>query len=352
MSDKGIADIQSLITNDVWECIKDNYSRGSYTTAITNLLQHINEVVQDKANLEHVDNTSLMEQAFSFNQNKNPKIYINKLQTRTEKDIQEGVLNLLKGGCLAIRNPRSHERYSDDKLTADRIILFYDYVLSFVREANEPKLVDDWLNFILDKDFVSTEIYAEETIKRIPEKKKYDILINLFRRNNEATPNKLHHIVNKLLSSLSTQEFEEFIRGIDKELIKCKNDKTLAMFFNLFPKAQWEQLDTLTKFRVENIVLKSIENANFDCDEDSWGNCYEYSVTEESMLAVYALDFFDVFSNRSEIINAINSKCYENEYLYDEYYNKYFKQYIGKENIAIQSTKTSILYENSDDLPF
>lgn len=59
-----MTEIKDVISKDTWLVIKDNYERGSYTTAITNLIQYLNEVVQDKANLENVDNTSLIEQAF------------------------------------------------------------------------------------------------------------------------------------------------------------------------------------------------------------------------------------------------------------------------------------------------
>ena len=168
MPNKEIDNLKDLRSKDIWNVINDNYERGSYTTAITNLIQYINETIQDKSNLENADNTSLIEQAFF---GKAPKLQISKLETRSEKDIQEGVGHLFKGACLAIRKPRSHERYYDNKLTADRIILFYDYVLDFIRKSEQPKLADDWVEFIFGKDFVATEAYAQETLKEIPQKK-------------------------------------------------------------------------------------------------------------------------------------------------------------------------------------
>lgn len=151
MNNTGISNLKDLVSKDVWTAIEDNYEWGSYTSAITNLIQFINEIIQDKSNLENVNNTSLIEQAFSFKLGKSPKIQVNRLQTRTEKDTQEGIMYLLKGACLAIRKPRWYYRFNDNKLTADKIILFYDYVLTFVRDSEQPKLVDDWLEFIFDK---------------------------------------------------------------------------------------------------------------------------------------------------------------------------------------------------------
>ncbi len=40
-------DIREMISTDVWIIIEDNYEKGSHTTAITNLLQHVNEIVQE-----------------------------------------------------------------------------------------------------------------------------------------------------------------------------------------------------------------------------------------------------------------------------------------------------------------
>ena len=98
-------EIKKMVSKDVWAVINDNYEKGSYTIAITNLLQYANEIVREKSGLS-LDNTKLMEAAFL---GQNPKLKVNKFQTVTEKDIQSGVGYLLKGLCLAVRNPRAHE---------------------------------------------------------------------------------------------------------------------------------------------------------------------------------------------------------------------------------------------------
>ena len=173
-------------------------------------MHYLNEVIRDISNLDSADNTTLMEQAFSFNKEKSPKIQVNKLQTTTEKDIQSGVLHLLKGACLDIRNPRSHERYNDDKLTADSIILFYNYVLSLIRNSEQPKIVEDWAEFIYDKNFVPTNEYATLVLRQIPPKKRYDVLISIFRERENYSSSNLKNIINQLIYSLSPQEMVEF----------------------------------------------------------------------------------------------------------------------------------------------
>lgn len=347
MPNKGIGNIKDFISKDIWNAIKDNYERGSYTTAITNLIQYINETVQDKANLENIDNTSLIEQAFF---GKSPKLQISKLQTRTEKDVQEGVGHLFKGACLAIRNPRSHERYTDNKLTADRIILFYDYVLDFIRKSEQPKLIDDWIEFIFDSDFVATEQYAEETLKEISQKKRYDLLVNIFRNRENGMPNKLNYIVEKLMQSISPDEYNEFIKGLNKELIQCNNDNKLIMFFNLFPHSQWGKLQKLSKLRVENIVLKSIINAAVEYEEDGFGHCYDCHISSEGMLAVHAIEHIPMFDTFEDIKKAVQDNARKDRNLFDDYFMKYFPQYID------QDEKVELYLESegadSNDLPF
>lgn len=341
MPDKGIDNLKDLISKDVWNVIKDNYERGSYTTAITNLIQYINDTIQDKANLENIDNTTLIEQAFF---GKAPKLQINKLETRSEKDVQEGVGHLFKGACLAIRNPRSHDRYSDKKLTADRIILFYDYVLDFIRKSEQPKLVYDWVEFIFDKDFVSTEQYAEETLKEIPQKKRYDLLVNIFRNREHGIPNKINYIVEKLMKSISSDEYDEFIKGLNKELIHCNNDNKLIMFFNLFPASQWDKLEKLSKLRAEDIVLKSINGADIEYDN------YEYYISPECILATHAIEHIPMFDTFEDIKKAINKNARKDRNLFNDYFMKYFSKYID----CTEEISNSFETKNSspDDLPF
>lgn len=335
-----MSELKNLISKDTWTVIKDNYERGSYTTAITNLIQYINELVQDKANLENADNTSLIEKAFF---SKPPKLAINKLQTRTEKDIQEGIGHILKGICLAIRNPRSHERYNDDEQTAISIILFCDYVLSFIRESQQPALVEDWLDFVFDINYVESEKYSKEVLTLIPEKKKYDLLVNIFRERNRASGRKLNYIVNGLINAITKEQYNEFIDGINKELIKSTNNVELRMFFSLFPPEKWNEIIPLSKLRVENIIKESIGSISISYFEDGYGNYSPCDLGDEELIAVYAIEFLEYFDTKDEIISLINSRFGTNRDLDESFFKKYFYEYI---NIPTK------IEENDDELPF
>ena len=338
-----MAEIKDVVSKDTWEVIKDNYEKGSYTTAITNLIQYINEVIQDKANLENVDNTSLIEQAFFT---KPPKLAITKLQTRTEKDIQEGIGHILKGICLAIRNPRSHKRFNDDKQTAITIILFCDYILSFVRKSQQPNLIDDWLDFVFDENFVDTEEYSKETLKIIPDKKKYDLLVSVFRERERNSVRKLNVLVNGLLDAITQTQYQEFIDGINKELISSCNDVKLRNFFKLFPPDRWNDITILSRLRVESIVKESISDVNVGYYKDEWSNWVPCDFSEEELLAVYALDFIDFFSTKQDVINEINVNAKKDNALKELYFEKYFSKYL------VSSQSSNVLDISDEDLPF
>ncbi|MEG0823939.1 MAG: TIGR02391 family protein [Erysipelotrichaceae bacterium] len=324
MPNNGVTNLRELVSKDIWNVIKNNYENKSYTAAIMNLMLYINEIIQDKSNLENIDNTALIEKAFFGN---NPKLQINKLQTQTEKNIQLGIGHLFKGACFVIRNPRAHERYDDEKLTADRIILFYDYLLSFVINSSEPRLVNDWIKFILDNNFVTSEQYAEETFNLIPQKKRYDILVSIFRENECTSNNKLYYIVEKLINSLTKEEYKTFMDGLNQELTYCKNDSKLSMFFNLFPITHWNDLCQLSKLRIENIVMQSINNACIEYD-DFGGYDSNYSVSLEGMLAVNALDHIPTFETFEDIKKAINRNYKKDKELRIQYFEKYFNKYL------------------------
>lgn len=344
-------ELKALVSTDVWEAIRDNYERGSYTTAISNLIQYINEVVQEKSGLEDVDNTSLMEQAFF---KKPPLLQINKGQTRTEKDIQVGVGHLLKGACLAIRNPRAHQRQNDDKDTTDRIILFYDYVLGFVRNSSQPQLIDDWLDFVFDANFTNTKRYAELLLSEIPDKKKLDLLVNIFRYREKAESNQINYLVNGLLEQIGEADYLEFMGGLNKELLQSQPDDRLRKFFTIFPPEKWSELLPLAKLRIENIVKESIADAICTYDEVTYGY-YEYSeVNDKGLASIWAVDFIDYFETKGDIVSLLNNRLGKDEDLDKYYLRGYFSKYLNKvndEHKAEQCDDFAVI-DDSEDLPF
>lgn len=325
-------EIKDTVSKDVWESIKDSYERGSYTGAITCLVQDANEIVREKSNLS-LDNTKLMDAAFLGN---NPKLKINKYQTQTEKDIQSGIGYLLKGACLAIRNPRAHGKYKDDKNTADVIILFLNYVIGFIKDSKQPNLIDDWIEFVFDENFNNTEKYAKILVAEIPEKKRYDVLVNIFRNRKEANSGNLNSLVKVLLNSIKSDEYKEFIDNINKELLFCSDDAELRKFFSLYTPSKWNELIPLTKHKIENMVKNSILNGKMDDVYDSGET--EYKCNSKGSLSTWTVSYVSMFENFNEILNVLGNKLGSEDIDERNFVFKYFSEIAFGEQATKHST--------------
>lgn len=297
-----MATIKDSISKDCWDVIKDNYEKGSYTTAITNLIQYINEVCREKTGLS-LDNTKLMEKAFLGDK---PSLLINKFETQTEKDIQAGIGYLLKGVCLAIRNPRSHERYSDNQKTATTIILFLDYILGFIRNSKQSSLIDDWTEIIFDENFSDNPSYSEELFKAMPKNKKMDILIMVFRNSDKIKSRNVLPFIELIIDSLTEKEQTEYFELMSKYLIKAIDDEHLHKFFLIFPNKYWGNISKLVKIRIESMVKKSVENGSYYIEYNNFGNEQEYYL-QSGQLAISAMYHIPMFENKNEIYDLLGN---------------------------------------------
>lgn len=330
-------EIDELVSKDVWAIIKDNYEKGSYTIAITNMIQYANEIVREKSELS-LDNTKLMDAAFL---GQNPKLKINKLQTETEKDIQAGIGYLLKGLCLAVRNPRAHERYNDKRETADSIILFLNFILEFVRDSKQPALIDDWLEFVFDINFNNTKEYAELVLQALPEKKRYELLVNIFRYRERAKQNLLNNLVNKLMESIKAEELKEFLANLNKELLYSSDNKNLRMFLSLFPPEKWNLLIPLIKLKIEHMIQKSIEQATMIYIDNGFNEEPTYKCNNEGSLATWGPRFVTYFDTKEKIYEVIGQKMGSEDVNVRNFIIEYYRGIV----FGDQSTKNkSLMY--------
>jgi len=303
-------EIEKLISKPVWDAIKDNYEKGSYTTAITNLLIYVQDVVREKSGLE-LDGTALMDKAFLGDK---PVLQVNKLETKTEKDIQSGIGHILKGLCLAIRNPRSHERYNDDKRTANRIIYFIDYILSFFQNTRYGSLVEDWMDLLFDDEFIGDDEYLDELYNVLPKKNQLDLLINIFRQKEKVKSKNTVKFIKRIIEGLNNNERESLYDSISKELMTYKSSDNLRPFLFVFPPELWEKIEKLPRLHIEGKIKECFKYGMFDYDYD----CGEpYPVFNDyAKLAISALKHIKYFSekNRNEIIEIIADNLTSDDY--------------------------------------
>lgn len=106
---------------------------GHYAQSVEEACKCINNVVKQLANDAERDGAKLMRRTFSPN---NPVLKLNRLVTRSEKDQQQGYMDMFAGIMTGVRNPRAHEHaYLDDPATALELLGFLNHLVRMARTA-------------------------------------------------------------------------------------------------------------------------------------------------------------------------------------------------------------------------
>ena len=133
--------LETQIRPQLWGAIANSYRSENYTGAIKDAMVVVTETLRDKSGLTN-DGRDLVGGALGFSKDKPPRIKVNKLQAETERDMQIGRQELLKGLYAVVSNPRSHEIYNYSQKTADAIIFFIDYILGFLGESQQSFTIE------------------------------------------------------------------------------------------------------------------------------------------------------------------------------------------------------------------
>ena len=82
------------------------FADGHFARAVEEAFKCLNNAVKDKSGITDRDGADLMRRAFSSNF---PVLTLNAFQSRSEKDEQQGYMDIFAGSMTGIRNPRAHE---------------------------------------------------------------------------------------------------------------------------------------------------------------------------------------------------------------------------------------------------
>lgn len=245
------------IREDLYKAIKSHYEQGDYTEALRDAMFFIRDLLQEKSGLENKDNTELIEASLL---GKNAAIKINKYETKSEVNFQEGVGFALKGLVMHLRNPISHDRIEYSEQDADAQILYINYLVNQIDKSSGRQLITDWMEYLHGSNFTSSKVFAQELIKELPKKQQYDLLVNIWRDRSSFEPHSINNFIDELVDKLSSQEKTSFINIMNTELINCSGDRELSMMFNFFAKHFYVNLKKIVKIHIEDIVKKGIEN--------------------------------------------------------------------------------------------
>ena len=96
-----------LVTEDgLHQACRSLFRSGHYAEAVRMAFIYLDNMVREKSGHAEKDGADLMRFVFSADK---PLLKLNDLETRSDRNEQQGYMQMLAGAMTAIRNPRSHE---------------------------------------------------------------------------------------------------------------------------------------------------------------------------------------------------------------------------------------------------
>lgn len=253
-------DIEDSLRPELWGAIADSYGRHDYTAAIRDAISLITSTLRDKTGLDG-DGQELVGRALGFSKSKPPLIAVNRLQTETERSIQIGLLETMKGIYSLIRNPRSHEKYDDDKKTADSIISFTDFLLGFLGESQQTFTPAGFLTLVTDPYFPNDSEYVEGLVAGIPVRKLYDTLVTVYRNRTWKQSDNYALVVKATLAKLADSQVSDFLQVVSSDLQHTTKEADISLVIKILPEDLWQRLDRLPRIRIEKALIGMLTGA-------------------------------------------------------------------------------------------
>ncbi len=303
--------LETGIRPELWNAIKKNYEDRSFKSAILDSIYFLSDLIREKADLDS-DGVVLVGQAFGGDA---PRIKINALETETERNIQKGVQELLRGVYTTIRNPRSHEQSSDTQQDAESIIFFLDYL---VRIIDASKSQFDQVAFskqVFDQDFPTNTRYAELLVQRIPAKRRMDVFVDLYRRKHTGNGISLAVFFKEFWKILSTEQKTEIAGIISDELETSEDQTILRLAIQLFEDSNWAEYSELARIRVESKLIKSISEGRLDVKTDK---------AISGPFGTWAIGIATHFVLKDDLIKTLRMKLYSGIREQEDYLFRFF----------------------------
>lgn len=135
-SQGGNDELWTFVHASIYKSSKELFDNGHYAesveAAFLEITVRVKNIIKSQTG-EDLDGTAAMQKAFSLN---NPIIQVADISTRTGKDIQQGVMELLTGSIRYIRNPKAHEKILIDQHDAVLKLHLASLLMSEIDKAN------------------------------------------------------------------------------------------------------------------------------------------------------------------------------------------------------------------------
>ena len=306
--------LEGKISERLWAEVKSNYEARNFTNAILDSIYFLSDVVREKTGLE-ADGVSLVGQAFG---GKHPKLKINKLQTESEQNVQQGIEHILRGVYQAFRNPRSHEKYTDNQEDADSIVVFIDYLVRVIDQSKSPFSLIDFIPRIFDSGFVTTERYSALLIEEIPAKQRLNVFLEVFQKRETGECEKLKWFLLPLFDTLLPEEQTQVLDLVSNEFKISDSESSIRTAIQVLRPECWSQISEVARLRVENKFISSVREGKY---LNATGKC------KGGAFGTWSTRLFPHFSSKSQMASAITSKLFSKDKSEQDYIFKFFFLY-------------------------
>ena len=122
-----ILDLYSSLVKDdeLRKHTEKRFLNGHYQDAVLEAFKYLNNYVKLRVKIQ-ADGSKLMQHAFSA---ANPILKLNSFITKSEKDEQQGYMDIFAGSMTGIRNPRAHENdFNNDPFVAIQLLSLADHL--------------------------------------------------------------------------------------------------------------------------------------------------------------------------------------------------------------------------------
>lgn len=308
--------LETLLDPRLWQAIDNCYANRNYTGCIIDAIHYLGNLLREKTGLQS-DGVVLVGEALG---GKSPKLKVNKFETESDINEQKGIEQILRGIYQAIRNPRSHEKRIDDKIDAEAIIIFLNYLIKLIDKSKSPFTMESFLERVFEPDFVEKARYAELLIDEIPIKKRFEVFVEVFRIKTTGDGNKLRLFFNAISRVLNDEEINQVTEIISEELKYTNDDQVVRTILQCLPPEWWNRYIEVSRLRIENKLIQSIRDGSYDIKS---GKCLG------GWLGAWAKNFLCYFALKTDLVIALGGKLrssnkHEQDYVFAFFFPKIF----------------------------
>ena len=249
------------IDSRLWSAISKSYLDGNFSGAISDGFYFLSDLIRTKSGCDS-DGHALIAAAFGGD---NPVLKVNTFRTESERSEQRGIEQLLRGLYTSIRNPRSHEKRVDTIATGNAVLGFMNFLIVMIDRSRSPFDEQQILTKILDKHFVNTKQYAIAIVETVPAGKRFDIVSRVFEKRCEGDIEHVSVFTNALLETLPPDAQKSYWEMVSEclEVETATNSISTAV---KIASNNWTDLFTVTRLRIENRLIKSIQEGLYDSE--------------------------------------------------------------------------------------